>query len=265
MLLDVDGHQTYAATGGRPFDPAKRAAIFVHGAGMDHSYWQLQSRWFAWHGWSVLAVDLPGHGRSGGEPLTGIAGMGAWIGRLMDAAGVKTATLIGHSMGAAVVLEAAALLTGRIDRLAMLGIAETIPVHPALLKAAEADDPSAFDMMTAWGHGTSAKMGRNKVPGIWMLGGARQLLARSGPGVLHAGLKACDDWRTGAAAAGRIVCPTVVVCGTQDVMTPLNKGRALAARIADCEQVVIRDCGHMMLQEAPDASLDALIGRLQAV
>ncbi|MCH8166982.1 MAG: alpha/beta hydrolase, partial [Proteobacteria bacterium] len=149
--------------------------------------------------------------------------------------------------------------------LALLGASETIPVHPDLLKAAAANDPGACEMMTAWGHGTSAKMGRNKVPGIWMLGGARQLLARSRPGVLHAGLKACDDWRTGAAAAGRIVCPTVVVCGTQDVMTPLNKGRALAARIADCKQVVIRDCGHMMLQEAPDASLDALIGRLQAV
>ncbi len=264
MQFDVDGHQTYAATGGRPFDAAKPAAIFVHGAGMDHSYWQLQSRWFAWHGWSVLAADLPGHGRSGGKPLTGIVDMGAWIGRLMDAAGVKTATLIGHSMGAAVVLEAAALLTDRIDKLALLGVSETIPVHPALLKAAEANDPKAYDMMIAWGHGPSAKMGRNKVPGIWMLGGARELLARNRPGVLYAGLKACEDWQTGAAAAGRITCPTVAVFGTQDVMTPLKKGRALAARIADCKEVVIRDCGHMMMQEAPDASLDALIESLQA-
>jgi pimeloyl-ACP methyl ester carboxylesterase len=265
MQFEVDGHQTYAATGGRPFDPARPAAIFVHGAGMDHSYWQLQSRWFAWHGWSVLAVDLPGHGRSEGDALTSIAAMAAWIGRLMDAAGLKTATLIGHSMGSAVVLEAASLLPDRIDRLALLGVSETIPVHPALLEAAEANDPGAYDMMTAWGYGTSAKMGRNKVPGIWMLGGARELLARSRPGVLYAGLKACDDWRTGAAAAERIACPTVAVFGTQDVMTPLKKGRALAAKIADCRQVVIRDCGHMMMQEAPDASLDALIGSLQAV
>ncbi|MHA1529386.1 MAG: alpha/beta fold hydrolase [Alphaproteobacteria bacterium] len=265
MQLDIDGHQTYAATGGRPFDAAKPAAIFIHGAGMDHSYWQLQSRWFAWHDWSVLAVDLPGHGRSGGEPLDTIAGMAAWIGRLMDAAGVGTATLIGHSMGAAVALEAAALLSDRVDRLALLGVSEAIPVHPVLLEAAAANDPKAYDMMTAWGHGAGAKMGRNKVPGIWMLGGARALLARSRPGVLHTGLKACDDWRSGAVAAGRIACPTVAVFATQDVMTPLNKGRELAGRIADCKQVVIRDCGHMMMQEAPDASLDALIGSLQAV
>ena len=264
MQLEVDGHRTYAATGGRPFDPAKPTAVFVHGSGMDHSYWQLQSRWFAWHGWSVLAVDLPGHGRSEGDPLTGIAEMAAWVGRVMDAAGVKTATLIGHSMGAAVVLEAAASLKNRIDKLALLGVSESIPVHPALLKAAEANDPKAYDMMTAWGHGSGAKMGRNQVPGIWMLGGARELLARNRPGVLHTDLKACNDWKTGAAAAEQVACPTVAVFGTQDVMTPLKKGRALAARIADCQEVTLQDCGHMMMQEAPDATLDALIENLQA-
>ena len=93
---------------------------------------------------------------------------------------------------------------------------------------------------------------------------ARELLARSRPGVLHAGLKACDDWRTGAAAAGRIACPTLVVIGTQDVMTPPKQGRALAGMIADCRKVVIRDCGHMMMQEAPDAVLDALIESLRS-
>lgn len=264
MQLDVDGYATYAANGGRPFDAAKPVAIFVHGSGMDHSYWQLQSRWFAWHGWSVLAVDLPGHGRSQGEPLASIAEVGAWIGRLMDAAGLKTATLIGHSMGAAVVLEAAALLGERVERLALLGVSEAIPVHPALLKAAEANDPKAYDMMTAWGHGSGAKMGRNQVPGIWMLGGARELLARNKPGVLYTDLKACDDWKTGPAAAERITCPTLVVIGTQDVMTPPKKGRALAGRIENCTEVTIRDCGHMMMQEAPDASLDALIENLRA-
>jgi pimeloyl-ACP methyl ester carboxylesterase len=264
MQFEVDGHKVYAATGGRPFDPAKPAVIFVHGSGMDHSYWQLQSRWFAWHGWSVLAVDLPGHGRSEGEPLPSIAGMAAWVGRVMDAAGVKTATLIGHSMGAAVVLETAALLKDRIDKLALLGVSESIPVHPALLKAAEANDPKAYDMMTAWGHGAGAKMGRNQVPGIWMLGGARELLARNKPGVLHIDLKACDDWKTGATAAEQVACPTVAVFGTQDVMTPLKKGRALAAKIANCREVTLKDCGHMMMQEAPDATLDALIENLQA-
>ena len=68
MLLQVDGHGVYAATGGMPFDAARPTVIFLHGAGLDHTCWQLASRWFAWHGHSVLAVDLPGHGRSSGAP-----------------------------------------------------------------------------------------------------------------------------------------------------------------------------------------------------
>ena len=50
--------------------------MFVHGAGMDHSVWPLQARHFAYRGWNALAVDLPGHGRSGGELLRLGAGHG---------------------------------------------------------------------------------------------------------------------------------------------------------------------------------------------
>src|SRR5215813_13391341 len=88
MELKVDGRGVYAATGGQPFDPAKPAAIFVHGAGGDHTVWQLPARWFAWHGHSVLAVDLPGHGRSEGAALASIAELASWVGRLMAASGI---------------------------------------------------------------------------------------------------------------------------------------------------------------------------------
>jgi pimeloyl-ACP methyl ester carboxylesterase len=69
MRLSVDGHEVYAYTGTRPVDPAAPAIVFVHGAANDHSVWALQSRYFAHHGHGVLAVDLPGHGRSGGPAL----------------------------------------------------------------------------------------------------------------------------------------------------------------------------------------------------
>ena len=61
MKIQLDGKTVFAATGGRPFDADKPAVIFLHGAGMDHTVWSLQTRYFAHHGWSVLAVDLPGH------------------------------------------------------------------------------------------------------------------------------------------------------------------------------------------------------------
>jgi len=116
----VDGHNVFCATGGQPFDPEKQVVILVHGAGMDHSYWSLQSRWFAWHDWSVLVPDLPGHRGSGGDLLPTIEAMAAWLGRLMDAAGLQTATLVGHSMGAIIVLQAAADMPERVNQWARL-------------------------------------------------------------------------------------------------------------------------------------------------
>ncbi len=78
MQLSVNGTETFVATGGREFDASLPAVVFLHGAGFDHSTWALHSRWFAHHGYGVLAPDLPGHGRSAGAPLPGIADMADW-------------------------------------------------------------------------------------------------------------------------------------------------------------------------------------------
>ncbi len=69
MQLTVNGIDTFVATGGREFDQSLPTIVLLHGAGFDHTTWALHSRWFAHHGFGVLAPDLPGHGRSGGAPL----------------------------------------------------------------------------------------------------------------------------------------------------------------------------------------------------
>ncbi len=259
MFLTVDNRKVFAATGGKDFDAAKPAVIFIHGAGMDHSCWLLQSRWFAWHGWSVLAVDMPGHGRSAGRPPPRIIDMAGWVGRLIDAAGLKTATLVGHSMGAIIALETAAALPERIDRIALIGITPAMRVHPALLDAAKNDPEQAYRMITAWSIGRAAKMGRNQVPGMWMTGSALALFKNNRPGVLFTDLNACADWTTGPETAARVTCPTQIIVGRQDMMTPARGCRELAALIADCRLTVLDDCGHMAMAEAPDAVLDSLI------
>jgi len=262
VFFSVDNKAVFAATGGKDFDAAKPCVIFIHGAGMDHSCWLLQSRWFAWHGWSMLAIDLPGHGRSEGDALPTIADLAAWIGRLMDAAGLKTATLVGHSMGAIIALETAAALPVRIERLALLGVTAAMQVHPALLDAAKNDATKAYEMMTDWSHGKAAKMGRNQVPGMWMTGNALALFARNKPGVLFADLTACNTWETGPATAAQITCPVHIIASKQDMMTPLRGSKELAALIPDSDLTELDKCSHMMMAEAPDAVLDVLIDRL---
>lgn len=259
MKLSVDGRDVFAATGGKPFDPSLPAVVFVHGAGMNRTVWALQTRWFAWRGRSVLAVDLPGHGESEGPALASIEAMAAWLLRLLDAAGVATAALVGHSMGALAALAAAARGDDRIEWLALLGVAAEMPVHPGLLAAARADAPAAREMIVSWGFGPPARFGPSRAPGLWMQGGGRALLARGGTGVLANDLAACDAYKDAAASAGRVSCPMLVVVGDGDRMTPPRAARKLAEAAPRARVATIAGAGHMMMVEKPDETLDALI------
>ena len=146
MQLIVNGIDTFVATGGKPFDKSLPAVVLLHGAGFDHSTWALHSRWFAHHGFSVLAPDLPGHGRSLSQPLPTIGDMADWTAALLDAAGASKARLVGHSMGSLIALETAARHPDKVSGLSLIGTAATMTVGPDLLKAAEANDASAIDM-----------------------------------------------------------------------------------------------------------------------
>src|SRR6185437_2264502 len=94
MQFIVEGYPAYAYTGGRPFAASERAVVFVHGAAFDHSVWQWQSRYFAWHGLPVLALDLPAHGRSPGAIRTSVESLARWLLAFLDAAGLARATLL---------------------------------------------------------------------------------------------------------------------------------------------------------------------------
>lgn len=259
MQINVDGKTVYAATGGRAFEQGKRTIIFVHGAGLDHTNWQLPARWFAWHGFNAMALDLPGHGRSAGPQLTTIPEMARWIGRVMDAAGLASAALVGHSMGASIALELAAAEPDRVTRLALLGAGPAMPVNEALLTAARDNPATAYGMMTGWSLAQGSKIGGNPVPGLWLTGASMALLARNAAGTLHKDFVACAEWSTGAASAAKVRCPTLVVTGTGDLMTPAKVGQKLAQTIPGATFETLPDCGHMLFAERPDAMLDALI------
>ncbi|ALJ35769.1 alpha/beta hydrolase [Azospirillum brasilense] len=257
MDLTVNGQTVYAHTGGRPFDPARPALVLIHGAGMDHTVWSLQSRYLAHHGRSVLAVDLPGHGRSGGAPLPSIEELAGWVAALLDAVGVAKAALAGHSMGALVALETAARHGDRIESLALLGVAETMPVHPDLLAAAALNDPSAIELVIGWGHGPRGHVGGAAAPGLSLLPGGRRLMQRARPGVLGVDLGACNAYVRGGAAAAAVSCPALFLLGGVDRMTPAKSGKALAAQVRHSKVIQLSGIGHMVMTEAPDATTDA--------
>jgi pimeloyl-ACP methyl ester carboxylesterase len=258
MRLVVNGSDTFVATGGRDFDASVPTVVLLHGAGLDNTIWSLQSRWFAHRGWSVLAPDLPAHGRSAGAPLTTIAAMADWTASLIETAGAAKARLVGHSMGSLIALETAARRPDLVSALDLLGTAATIAVSPDLLGAAQANDPSALDMVSIWGLGFAAQLGGSQAPGLWMQRGARRVLEQCAPGVLYEDLRACNGYGDALAAAARIQVPTTLILGERDMMTPAKGGRALAAAIPNARIVILRGAGHMMMIERPDEVLAAL-------
>ena len=258
MRLRVDGRTVYAYTGARALVPAQPSVVFVHGAANDHSVWSLQSRYFAWHGYNAIAVDVPAHGRSEGEALASVRSMADWLADVMAAAGLARYALCGHSMGALVCLEHAARCADRVARIALLGAAVPMAVSDALLDAARRNDPAAHAMITAWSHSPAGQLGGNRLPGVWMAGQTLRLLERTARDVLHIDLLACRDYANGLAAAAAVRCPAHVLVGERDLMAPARAAVALESALHDVHRVAIPGAGHAMMAEQPDAVLDAL-------
>jgi pimeloyl-ACP methyl ester carboxylesterase len=259
MNLAVDGRQAFAYTAAHAIDAALPTIVFLHGAGLDHSWFALQSRYFGYHGRNVLALDLPGHGRSEGPPLASVEAMADWVVRVLDGAGLGKAALVGHSMGSLIALECAARHPARVERVAMIGVAYPMKVSQAFLEAARENRQDAFDMSTIWGHAAQVPLASNPNPGMWMYGNTLARLARLAPGVLYTDLRACNEYATGLESAAKLKCPALFLLGRKDVMTPPKAAAPLAQAIAGSRTVRIGSSGHSLMAEAPDAVLDALI------
>ena len=258
MIVDVAAAPVYAYTGARALVAAQPTVAFVHGAANDHSVWALQSRWFAHHGWNVLAVDLPGHGRSGGAALASVEAIADWLPALLDAAGIERAALVGHSLGALAALACAARHPARVTRIALIGPSVPMPVTDLLLAAARADDHAAFELINGWSVSAGKQLGGNAVPGVWLTGNAMRLMERTPPGVLFTDLCACNAYAEGLAHAAAVRAPALVVTGQRDLMAPPRNALALRAALADVRAVELPDTGHALMAEQPDAVLDTL-------
>ena len=261
MKLTVDGRAAYAYTGGKSFDPALPCIVFVHGALNDHSVWTLLARWFAHHGHAVLAVDLPGHMRSDGPPLPDVEAMAGWLLSLLDAAGVRKAALVGHSMGSLIALEAAARAPERATRLVMVGTAYPMKVSQALLDTARDRPLEAIDRVVAFSLSTLAAKPSYPGPGVWLRGGARALMRlvlahQDNPQLFHHDFSACDRYANGLESAARLQCPVSLVLGAKDQMTQPKQAQALAAALK--ARTVTLPAGHSLMAEAPDGMLNAL-------
>jgi pimeloyl-ACP methyl ester carboxylesterase len=254
MYIDVHGQKTYAATGGKEFDPGLPVVMFVHGSGLDHRSWALQTRWFAYNGYAVLAPDLPGHSLSAGEPLESIEEMGAWLADFIRASGAGKVHAIGHSQGFLDVLELARQVPELLKSITGVGTAGAIPVNPALIAAAKNSAGDAADMLLMWGFGPDAQYGISAVPGMQPIAIGRQIMARN---PLYQDLVACGDYTSGSEVAKSLNLPAQLILARKDRLTPVKAGMAFAEEL-NAGVTVIERYGHMLPIEAPRQTLQKL-------
>ena len=256
MLLDVNGHATYCYTGGKPFNGAQPTVVFIHGVLNDHSVWILQTRYLAHHGWNVLAVDLPGHGRSAGDAPESVEAAASVIAALLDAAGLARAALVGHSWGSLIALQVTSAQPGRVSHLAMVGTAFPMKVSPALLDMSLHQPFKAIDLVNQFSHSMLAPPPSAMGPGTWLYGTSRALMRRvlaSNPAVnvFHRGFQACDSYTQGLTAMAHVRCPVLFVLGQDDQMTPPKAAQALVSAATHGRVLTVK-AGHQLMLEAPD-------------
>ena len=265
MDLKVNGSKTYCYTGGKTYDANKPTVVFIHGVLHDHSVWILQSRYFANHGWNVLAVDLPGHCRSAGDAPATVEAAADFIVALLDAVGARQAALVGHSWGSLIALEAAARLKDRATHLVLVGTAFPMKVSQVLLDAALNEPAKGIKMINIFSRSTLAAPPTVLGPGTWVYGSNtalnwRVLAGNADVNVFHRGFMACNTYGNGETAISQVTCPVLFLLGAQDQMTQPSAAQSLIAKAMACgktTQTVYLPVGHHQMTEAPEATLSA--------
>lgn len=252
MYFDVNGKRVFASTGGKRFDKQKPSVIFLHGSGLDHTFWGLHSRFFAFRNYSVLVPDLPGHTNSEGPALTSIEAIGDWLNDVVKALGAKNISVVAHSQGCINALEFVSRYPENVRSVSFIASGLATPVNPALIESAEKNPEAAIAMMVGWGFGRAGHWHQGPIPGNSMVASGRKVMRGNVPGELATDLRACDAYQNGIVAAGKISGPIQVILGGQDRMAPARASKELVEHLTDPEVHIVAHSGHMVPLEAPD-------------
>jgi len=239
--VNVEGHTIHYLTGVNGIAPGRRSMIFVHGAGGNAYAWQNQRRGLD-RGVNTICVDLPGHGQSSGPSCTSIAAYSHWLRRFIDSLGLRTVIAAGHSMGGGVILEAAIEYPEMLEALILVGSGARLRVSHQIFKGLESDFKSTAEKLVGacYGPGSSKKLIK------WGL----EHLLNELPEVVLADFQACDDFDRMEDIA-QIKKPTLVLCGSEDGMTPPKYSEYLAEKLQRASLRIVDKAGHMVMVEKP--------------
>jgi pimeloyl-ACP methyl ester carboxylesterase len=222
--------------------------VFVHGAGGSHQHWLYQVRDLPES--LTCALDLPGHGRSEGPGRDRIPGYGDWLVAFLDAARLDQVVLVGHSMGGAICLDVALRFPSRVAGLGLVASGARLRVAPAILTGVLEDSEAAVRLICRLIFGPEAPREMVRL--------SRRQMSETPAEVLYGDFSACDTFDV-MARLGEIQVPALVLCGTQDRITPAKYSTYLRDNIAGATLHLVEGAGHMVMVEQPAAMVRALV------
>lgn len=227
----------------------KPSLLFLHGAGGTHRHWGKQMQ--AIRDGTLIALDLPGHGRSKGKGRRTIEGYADLVAEFMAAPHLASPTVVGHSMGGAIALDLALRYGDRLGGLILVGTGARLRVMPSLLEGLKEDYGATIDLICRYAYGPLA--------GEEMVRAGRKEMVAVGPEVLLGDLLACDRFDV-MSRLGEVRLPTMVICGEEDQLTPLKYAQFLVDHIPGARLVTIPEAGHMVMLEKPHETTEAIAG-----
>lgn len=241
--------------------PDKTPWLLIHGGGHDHEVWRTVASGLGAAGERVLVPDLPAHGDSTGAALTDIDAMAAWLLALLPRLQLQQLRLCGHSMGSLIALAAAAAAPEQVQRLVLIGSSAPMPVSDFLLEAARSEPARAHELINKFSFAPAEVLGNERRQQLEEANLAR--MQRQGAAVLLTDLGACNAWQGGLTAAARVRCPSLLLCGEFDRMTPAAAAapllEALGSSGSEARQQVLAGSGHTMMEEVPQDVIAALL------
>ncbi|RME06070.1 MAG: alpha/beta fold hydrolase [Anaerolineae bacterium] len=233
----------------RAGDATHPPIVLIHGAGGNAFVWPTEVRRLP--DFDVYAPDLPAHGKSQGTPSQSIEGYAHSILQWLESLHIPRAVFVGHSMGGAIALSLAIHHPETVLGLGLLATGARLKVAPALLENTQRAEslPLVLNALEEWAFGPHADK--------TLVTSAMRRIAATRPAVLHADFLACDRFQCREHLAD-IHCPTLVMCGDADRMTPLRLSQFLADEIPQARLHVLPETGHMLMLEQPRAVAEAL-------